>query len=135
MNLNSSDFKLEPMSWELNIENRFLNSVGVRVGGHPPTNFLHGPKENRIPRELDRKFDIPRISMIHSLSSNFWNIKIALKKLCSSLIPGFNLFILKSWIAKYMRHRKNGEKKALQWNFKHSEIRKIFKISSKSRRS
>lgn len=25
-------------------------------------------------------------------------------------------------LAKYMRHRENGEKKALQWNFKHSEI-------------
>ena len=50
LNLNSPDCKasnilfndilLEPISWELNVRNHFLNfCVGVRVGGHDVTNF------------------------------------------------------------------------------------------------
>ena len=35
--------------------------------------------QNRIPRELDKTFDIPRIGMIHWISSDFLNWKKRLR--------------------------------------------------------
>ena len=41
-NPNSSDTKLGPISWELNLKNQILNfCVGVGVGGHDATNFSY----------------------------------------------------------------------------------------------
>ena len=41
-----NDTKLESISWELKIENRFLNFyVGVGVGRHDATNFLSISKD------------------------------------------------------------------------------------------
>ena len=83
LNLNSSDFrvskmiwndtKLTPIFWELNIENTLLSiCVGVWVGG-PPRQTFQTEFQNRILRELDQKFYISRIGMIHWISFSFWN--------------------------------------------------------------
>ena len=59
MNLNSSDCraskiiqndtKLDPISWEPNIENEiFIFCVGVWVGGHPPANFSYISKDAQL---------------------------------------------------------------------------------------
>ena len=45
--------------------------------------------QNRIPRELNKNFYIPRISMIHWISSNFLKLKNRLqKKVISIPNPG-----------------------------------------------
>ena len=46
--------------------------------------------QNRIPRELDKKFYIPKISMIHIIGYNFLKYKNRLyKKVMSIPNPGF----------------------------------------------
>ena len=45
--------------------------------------------QNRIPRELDKKFDIPRFVVIHWITSNIQIFKIRLyKKVMAILSPG-----------------------------------------------
>ena len=44
--------------------------------------------QNRIPRELDKNFYIPRISMIYWISSNFLKLKNPQKKVISIPNPG-----------------------------------------------
>jgi len=62
-----NDTELEPVSWELRIENTLVNfCVGVGMGGHDATNFSHISKEapeNFKP--FDKNLDIPRISTIN----------------------------------------------------------------------
>ena len=36
--------------------------------------------QNRIPRELDENFDIPRINVVYWFISNFWKLKMAHRK-------------------------------------------------------
>ena len=44
-----------------------------------------GKFQNRIPRELNQNFDIPRISMIHWITSNFFKQKTPIQKICRFL--------------------------------------------------
>ena len=83
----SNDTKLQPISWYLKIENRLFNFC-VGVGG------FEQKFQKWILRELDKNFDILRISKIPGSSSNFFNSKNkSEKKLWWFLVPEFNLFM------------------------------------------
>ena len=55
-----NDTKLEPIPWELNMENQLFGfCVGVWVGGHHPTNFSHISKDAQENSTSFDAYEIP----------------------------------------------------------------------------
>ena len=58
---------------KINIFGDFENEITTHIGAAHAFSKVDQNFQNRSPRELNQSFDIPRISMIHLISSNFLN--------------------------------------------------------------